>query len=110
MDCSFLLVALAVGGYLYAQRSKAEGPTAPAVTQAEGQASAAVAATNFQSVGLVLQARFTEHATYAGATVSPGSGVVLVRADPTSYCLQTEAGAAVAHETGPGGLPQPGPC
>jgi hypothetical protein len=36
--------------------------------------------------------------------------VTLVRADATSYCLQTVAGAAVEHELGPGGQPQPGAC
>jgi hypothetical protein len=105
-----LLVAVAVGVYLYAAQSKKEGPTAKAVTQLESQASSAVAATNFQGAGQVLQAWYAANGTYAGATPPAGSGAVLVRADASGYCLQTTAGAAVEHELGPSGPPQPGPC
>src|SRR5438034_367570 len=105
-----LLVALAVGAYLFAAQSRTEGPTAPAVTQAESQAEAAVAATNFQGAAASLQAWYAENTTYAGATLPLASGVVLVRADASAYCLQTVAGGAVEHELGPGGQPQPGSC
>jgi hypothetical protein len=105
-----LLVALAAGVYLYAAQTRDEGPASPAVTTIESQAESAVAATNFQGVAAVLQAWFAQNATYVGATLPPGSGVVLARADATDYCLQTTTGAAVEHELGPGGQPQPGPC
>jgi hypothetical protein len=104
------LVSLAVGGYLFVAQTKATGPTAPAVTQAETQAIVAVAATNFQGAQVELQTWFADHATYAGATLSPSDGVTLVRGDASSYCVQTIAGTAVEHENGPGGQPQPGPC
>jgi hypothetical protein len=48
--------------------------------------------------------------TYEGATLTAADGVVLVRADAASYCIQTGVGAAVQHEMGPGGSPQTGPC
>jgi hypothetical protein len=105
-----VLVALAIGAYLYATQTRSEGPTAPAVTAVVTKAQSAVAATNFQGVAAALQAWFAENATYAGAPLPPGSSVVLVRADASGYCLQTEAGAVVEHELGPGGQPQPGPC
>ncbi|MGZ4389707.1 MAG: hypothetical protein ACXVZL_10030 [Gaiellaceae bacterium] len=105
-----LLVTLAIGGYLVMQQSKSAGPTSPAVTQDIAQASSAVAGTNFQAAGASLQAWLAEHATYAGATLDPSLTVQLVRADATSYCLQSTAGTAVEHEIGPGGQPQPGPC
>jgi hypothetical protein len=105
-----LLVSLAVGGYLFVQQTRSEGPTASAVTQAEAQAESAVAGINFQGAAVSLQAWYAENATYAGATLPPSSGVVLVRADASAYCLQTVAGSAVQHELGPGGQPQPGPC
>jgi hypothetical protein len=54
----------------------------------------------------VLQAYYDENQTYVGATLPPGSGVVLARADATSYCLQS----GNEHEIGPGGTPQPGTC
>jgi hypothetical protein len=53
-----------------------------------------------------LQAYYDQNQTYVGATLPAGSGVVLVSADATSYCLQDGSD----HEIGPGGAPQPGPC
>ncbi|HEY7692462.1 MAG TPA: hypothetical protein VH816_08980 [Gaiellaceae bacterium] len=105
-----ILAALAIGAYLYAAQTRTEGPSAPAVTSAESRAESTAAEANFRGVAASLQAWFAENATYAGATLPPGSGVVLVRADQSGYCLQTTAGAAVEHEVGPGGQPQSGPC
>ena len=105
-----LLVSLLIGGYLFLQQNKSEGPTSPAITQAESQANAAVAGTNFQAAAASLQAWLAEHGTYAGATLDPSLTVQLVRADATSYCLQSNVGTAVEHEIGPGGQPQPGSC
>lgn len=105
-----LLVALAVGGYVFVQHSRSNGPTAPAITQMETQASAAVAGANFSAVAEVLQGWYAQNGTYAGATVPPGSGVILARADDSGYCLQSADGATDEHELGPGGQVQPGPC
>ena len=87
-----VLVSLAVGGYLFYVQTRSEGPTAPAVTRAEAQAESVAAGSNFQGADVLLQAWYAENATYAGATLPPGSGVVLVRADASTYCLQTVAG------------------
>jgi hypothetical protein len=102
----FLLVSLAVGGYLFAQQSKSDGPASTVALQAETQAAAAASATNFDAALPELQAWFADHGTYAGVSLPPAFGVTVVRADATSYCLQ----AGDAHETGPGGSPAPGPC
>jgi hypothetical protein len=66
-----------------------------------------------------------EQALFAGADVSLASyratsgtfvgapapvGVTVVRADETSYCIQADQGTVVAHEVGPGGQVQRGPC
>lgn len=102
----FLVIALAVGGYLFAQQSKTEGPTSTLAQQAEAQASTAASATNFDSAVPALQAYFVDNGTYAGATLPGSYGVTVVRADATSYCLES----AGMHEDGPGGSPQPGPC
>ncbi len=103
-----LLVPLAVGAYLLVAQLGGNGPTAKVVTHAETSAQAAVAGTNLRTADTALQVWFAENSTYAGATL-PESGVVLVRADAASYCLQTTA-VPVEHEVGPGGQPQPGPC
>jgi hypothetical protein len=105
-----VLSALAVGAYLFAVQSQKEGPTAEGVTQVEAQAASAAAGTNFQGAAQALQAWYAANGTYAGATLPPGSGVVLVQADTGGYCLQTPPGSALEHEVGPSGSPQPGPC
>ena len=111
LGLTLLLVPLVVGGYLFVQQSGTSGPGSPAVTQAETQAQGVAAATDFQGMASVLQAWFTSNGTYAGATLPPGSGVALVRADATSYCLETVgATTATMHETGPNGNPEPGAC
>jgi hypothetical protein len=106
-----LLVALAVGGYLFVQQGKTNGPAAAVITQAETQAQSYAAATNFQAAVQVLQASFAANGTYAGSALPAGSGVALVRADASSFCLQTtDTAAAVMHETGPNGTLAAGPC
>jgi hypothetical protein len=105
-----VIAALAVAVYLFAAQTRDAGPTSPSVTNAEARAETTAAGANFQGVVASLQAWFAENGTYAGATLPPGSGVTLARADTSAYCLQTAAGAAVEHEVGPGGEPQPGPC
>ena len=105
-----MLVALLIGGYLFTQQSKLSGPSAPAVTQAETQAQAAVAATNFQAMASVLQAWFAANGTYAAPPCRPAAGAAVARADATSYCLQTTEATPVMHEVGPNGTVQPGPC
>lgn len=103
-----LVVVLAVGGYLMTKQMQSGGPASPPVRQAVAQAQGNVAATNFAGAADAMQAFYTQNATYLGATLPPGSGVILVRADATSYCLQTPAGDE--HEDGPGGTAQPGAC
>ena len=105
-----VLAALFAGVYLYAAQTRDAGPTSPSVTSAEARAETTAAAANFQGVAASLQAWFAENGTYAGASLPPGSGVVLARADTSGYCLQTTAGAVVEHEVGPAGQPQAGPC
>ncbi len=108
-----LLVALAVGGYLFVVQTRGSSPSTlspQSITQDESRATAAVAAANLQGAGASMQAWFAANNTYAGATLPPGSAVFLVRADTSGYCLQAGAGPTAIHELGPGGQPTPGPC
>ena len=105
-----ILVALVVGGFLVVRQLQTNGPTSPAVTQIVTQAESNVAGANFASAAPALQAWYTENGTYAGATLPPGSGITLVRADAGGYCLQADVGGAQEHEVGPQGQPLPGPC
>jgi hypothetical protein len=105
-----LLIALAIGAWLFALQSKNEGPTSPAVTQAETQALVASAGANFSQVTEALQGQLAQAGTYAGAELPAGSGVTLASASATSYCLETTISGTVVHEVGPGGSAAPGPC
>jgi hypothetical protein len=103
-----LLVALAIGGYLFTQQSKTDGPTSAAAQQEETQAQVDASATSFNAALPTLQAYYADHGSYVGASLPPAYGVTVARADATSYCLQTLDGST--HEVGPNGKPQSGPC
>jgi hypothetical protein len=101
-----VLITLFVGAYLSTQNMKSNGPTSPSGQQEIAQAQSATAGVNFSQAVPTLQAYFDQNHTYVGATLPPGSGVTLVSATTTSYCLQDGS----EHEVGPGGTPQSGPC
>jgi hypothetical protein len=103
-----LVLTLAIGGYLFAQQAKTNGPTSQATQQEEAQAAAAASGTSFDAAVPTLQAWYADHGTYAGAALPPSYGVTLVRGDATSFCLQSAD--AQTHETGPNGAPAAGPC
>ena len=105
-----LVITLAVVGWLFAHQANDVGPTSSVATHAESQASSEVATANFQSAAATVEAYHAENGTYAGVTLAPGLGLVVVRADDSAYCLQGGAGAAAQHLAGPGGSPAPGPC
>ena len=101
-----ILLTLFVGAYLSRQDMRSNGPTSQSGQQEIAQAQSAAAGVDFNQAVPALQAYFDENQTYAGATLPAGSGVVLVSADTSSYCLQS----GNEHEVGPGGQPQPGSC
>jgi hypothetical protein len=101
-----VLITLLIGAYLSTQNMRSNGPTSPSGQQEIAQAQSSTAGVNFDQAVPALQAYFVQNHTYFGATLPPGSGVVLVSANASSYCLQD----ANEHEIGPGGTPQPGPC
>jgi hypothetical protein len=101
-----LLVAVLIGVYLSMKSMQSNGPTSASGQQAITQAQSEAAATNFSQADAFMQGFFAQSGTYVGATLPPGTGVVLARADATSYCLQSGS----EYEDGPGGTPQPGAC
>jgi hypothetical protein len=103
-----ILVTLAVVAYLYVQSSNEAGPTSDLAAEAEEQAAQVATGTSFQEAAFALEEQMATAGTYAGAIMP--TGVVVVRADAASYCLQAGAGAAVQHLAGPGGSPASGPC
>ena len=99
-----LALSLAIGGYLFSK----QGTTSVTPQQAQTQAEAAASATSFDAALPTLQAYFVDHNSYAGASLPPSYGVTVVRADATTFCLETTD--RTMHEAGPGGTSQPGPC
>jgi hypothetical protein len=100
-----LLIAVFIGLYLTTQDAKSNTPSA-SDQQAIAQANSVAAGSDFSQAVPGLQVYFDQNHTYVGATLPPGSQVVLAQAAATSYCLQS----GNEHEVGPGGTPQPGPC
>ena len=105
MVCSLALVAV-----LWALTMQHSGPTSARTQKARQDATAAVSSINFTAAAPELEAYRAERGTYAGAALSPGFGVTLVRADAASYCLQSGLGTSVQHFTGPSGATAAGPC
>lgn len=105
-----IVVSLALVGILSALTMQHSGPTSATAKRAETQASAAVSAMNFTAAATQLELYHAENATYAGATLPASFGVTLVRADTSSYCLQSGIGGASQHFAGPGGTAAAGAC
>ena len=113
-----LLMAVVVAGVLWQTGVLGGGSssaTSPeAVARDEAQANAVAAQSNLLAAGPAAQAYFAEHGTYEGLTLTPydasATGISVVRADATSFCLQTAAGTQVFSLRGPGGGVVPGPC
>jgi Tfp pilus assembly protein PilE len=105
-----LISVVAIVGALMAMQMQNSGPTSERVQEAEARAEAAVSSINFTQAAMELTAHHVETGTYVGANVTPASGVTLVRADASSYCLQAGVGDSVQHFTGPGGPAAPEPC
>ncbi|TMK71390.1 MAG: hypothetical protein E6G50_05580 [Actinobacteria bacterium] len=105
-----LLVALALGGLLWAMNANQSGPSSAAAQRVETQAQQVSATANFGQAAIQLQTFYAENGTYVGAVLPASFGATLVRADASSYCLQMGRGTALQHLVGPGGQPAPGGC
>ena len=105
-----VLCSLAVVAVLMAMNLGQNGPTSKTAQRAENEGIAAVGGINFTQAGTELEAYRAEHATYAGAVLPPSFGVILVRADATTYCLQAGVGGSLQHFVGPAGPAVVGPC
>ena len=103
-----VVLALAVAGYLLSQQLKSTGPTSPTASRAIADAADEVATLNLQQAALALEQFRTANGTYFGADLT-GFGVQAVRADASSYCVQTLR-TPVSHLAGPGGTSAAGAC
>lgn len=104
------LVSLVVVGVLMMLQARSEGPAAPSTQTVEAQALATASTAEFAPVAQVLELDHSQTGTYAGAALPGGTGVTVVNASATGYCLQASLNGSVVHEDGPGGSPAAGPC
>jgi hypothetical protein len=101
-------VTLVVVAFMWTRSTQ---DTVQATSRAQDDAARVTAAFNLQQAMPALQAWFAEHGTYAGAVPPAETGVVVVRADATSYCLQAGSVPNVEHLVGPSGnAPIDGSC
>lgn len=100
------IAAVAVGGWRMIL------PASSSTSNSVGKDVSSLLATTtqaaFTGAAASLDAQRNATGSYAGAPLAPG--MQLVRADATSYCVQTQSGPLVQHEDGPGGSPAIGPC
>jgi hypothetical protein len=104
-----LLGAMLVGVYLFGAGSRAASSSSPVARHAEEAGSAAAATANFQQASVALEQNRAVSGSYSGTNLA-GFGVVLVRADSSSYCIQSGTGTAAMHASGPGAPPSAGSC
>jgi hypothetical protein len=104
-----LVASLAIGGYVLSGQMSTQSPAKAKGMKAITVAQDAAAATGLQQASSALEQSHALNGTYAGANLA-GFGVTLVRADASSYCLQTVSNGAVFHLAGPGGTPAGGAC
>ena len=105
-----VLISLVIGAVLFTMQSKSAGPTSPAVAHDEALALSTAAVSVFQPVAQVLQVDEAQSGTYVGAQLPAGSGVTVVNATSSSYCLEASLDGTLMHEEGPSGAPAQGPC
>ena len=102
-----VVVALGVGAWKVllapqAQRgANAAGESADALVDTVSRA-------YFTGAEATLQAQFSAAGSYVGARLEPP--MTLVRVDGATYCIQLDRPSVQAHQNGPGGGPEPGPC
>ena len=63
----------------------------------------------FEQAQAQLEQQHALNGTYAGTSLA-GFGVTLVRADASTYCIQTGSSGSTTHLAGPGGAAAAGPC
>jgi hypothetical protein len=103
-----LLVTLVVVAFLWTRSAQDTGLTS---SDTPSDAAKVAAAFSLQQAAPALQAWRSTTGTYAGASLPTASGVTVVRADATSFCLQAGTGPNVQHLAGAeGNAPVDGPC
>jgi hypothetical protein len=107
-----LLVSLAICGMLYSSQlqgtaSKPSSPQQNRVVQEANSAATRIAALQAERELAAYQA---ERGTFVGATVTDISGVTVLHAEATTFCLQIASNGGLLYDAGPGGTPSGTRC
>jgi len=107
-----LVFSLAISGILFSSQlngggSKASGPEQNQIIQ---QANAVAASAAAMQAERQLAAYQAQTGTFVGATVTDVSGVTVLHAEPTTFCLRIVSNGGVLYDAGPGGTPSPHRC
>lgn len=107
-----LLVSLAICGMLYSSQLTGTGskPSSPQQNRAVQEANSAAASIAAMQAERELAAYQAERGTFVGATVTDISGVTVLHADVTTFCLQITSNGGLLYDAGPGGTPSGTRC
>jgi Tfp pilus assembly protein PilV len=107
-----LLVSLAICGLLYSSQLQGTGskPSSPQQNRVVQEANSAAAGMTAMQAERELGAYQAEHGTFVGAAVTDISGVTVLHADPTTFCLQISSNGGLLYDAGPGGTPSRTRC
>ena len=107
-----LLVSLAICGLLYSSQLQGTGskPSSPQQNRVVQEANSAAAGMTGMQAERELAAYQAEHGTFVGAAVTHISGVTVLHADPTTFCLQISSNGGLLYDAGPGGTPSGTRC
>ena len=100
------IAAVAVGGWKFLLPVSSDSQKQ--IVQGVSNVLDTITGAEFTGAEATLDAQRNATGSYADAPVT--APIVLVRADPTSYCIQVVVGTVAHHLTGPGGAPVAGPC
>ena len=104
-----ITATLVVVAYMWTR--SAQDATSPSALATENDAAKVTASFNLQQAAPAMELWRSANGTYSGGSLDAAWGVTVVRADATSYCLQTGVAPNVQHLDGPGGnAPVDGPC
>ena len=107
-----LLVSLAICGMLYSSQLKGTGskPSSPQQNRVVQEANSAAAGMAAMQAEHELAAYQAEHGTFVGAAVTDISGVTVLHAEATAFCLQIASNGGLLYDAGPGGTPSGTRC
>ena len=102
-----LVVSLVVSLMLFSSQLTGGGskPASPKQNPVVQQASSVAADAAAMQAEHELAAYQADRGTFVGATVTDISGVAVLHAEPTTFCLQITSTGGILYDAGPGGTP-----